>query len=59
MHVRAARRNGLTPEQISEVLLHASVYCGVPAANLAFRVANEALADDDAAEPAEPARGDP
>ena len=46
MHVRAARRNGLTADQISEVLLHAAIYCGVPAANVAFAVAHEALADD-------------
>jgi len=46
MHVRAARRNGLTAEQISEVLLHAAIYCGVPAANVAFAAAREALADD-------------
>jgi 4-carboxymuconolactone decarboxylase len=46
MHVRAARRNGLTPDEIKEVLLHAAVYCGVPAANRAFAVAGEALAED-------------
>src|SRR3954470_4536795 len=33
LHVRAARRNGLTPEEIGEVLLHTAVYAGVPAAN--------------------------
>ncbi len=47
MHVRAARRNGLTAEQISEVLLHSAVYCGVPAANVAFAVANAVLAEED------------
>ncbi|HEY8093754.1 MAG TPA: 3-oxoadipate enol-lactonase [Acidimicrobiales bacterium] len=46
MHVRAARRNGLNAEQISEVLLHAAVYCGVPAANVAFAVARDALAEE-------------
>jgi 4-carboxymuconolactone decarboxylase len=46
MHVRAARRNGLTPEEIGEVLLHTAVYAGVPAANAAFRIAQRALADD-------------
>jgi 3-oxoadipate enol-lactonase/4-carboxymuconolactone decarboxylase len=46
MHVRAARRNGLTPEQISEVLLHAAVYCGVPAANVAFGIADGVLAEE-------------
>ena len=39
MHVRAALRNGLTPEEISEVLLHTAVYAGFPAANAAFAVA--------------------
>ena len=36
MHVRAALRNGLTPDEIKEVLLQAAIYCGVPAANSAF-----------------------
>ena len=43
MHVRAARRNGLTPEEIKEVLLHCAIYCGVPAANAAFAVAQRVL----------------
>src|SRR5499427_5130960 len=43
MHVRAALRNGLTPEQIKEVLLQVAVYAGVPAANRAFAVAAEVL----------------
>ena len=47
-HVRAARRNGLSPEQISEVLLHATIYCGVPAGHAAFAVARQVLEDDDA-----------
>ncbi|HEY8315231.1 MAG TPA: 4-carboxymuconolactone decarboxylase [Gaiellaceae bacterium] len=38
MHIRAARRNGLSYEEIAEVLLHCAVYCGVPAANSAFGV---------------------
>jgi 4-carboxymuconolactone decarboxylase len=46
LHVRAARRNGLTPEEIAEVLLHTAVYCGVPAANSAFHVLERVLADD-------------
>jgi 4-carboxymuconolactone decarboxylase/3-oxoadipate enol-lactonase/4-carboxymuconolactone decarboxylase len=46
MHVRAARRNGLTPEEIKEVLLHAAIYCGVPAANSAFAIAQETLAEE-------------
>jgi AhpD family alkylhydroperoxidase len=45
MHVKAALRNGLTPEQIGEVLLHVSVYAGVPAANRAFPIAQRAIAE--------------
>jgi 4-carboxymuconolactone decarboxylase len=45
MHVKAALRNGLTPEQIGEVLLQVGVYAGVPAANRAFAIAQRALAD--------------
>jgi 4-carboxymuconolactone decarboxylase len=47
MHVRAARRNGLTAAEIGEVLMHTGVYAGVPAANSAFRIAQETLAGDD------------
>ena len=47
MHVRAALRNGLTADEIKEVLLHSAVYCGVPAANAAFAVAQSALAEHD------------
>jgi 4-carboxymuconolactone decarboxylase len=43
MHVRAALRNGLTPAEISEVLLHVAVYAGVPAANLAFVIADKTI----------------
>lgn len=43
LHVRAARNNGVTPEQIKEVLLQAAVYCGVPAANHAFALAKPIL----------------
>ena len=39
LHLRAARRNGLTWDEIKEVLLQAAIYCGVPAANSAFAVA--------------------
>ncbi len=46
MHLRAALRNGLTPEQITEVLLHTAVYAGVPAANRAFAVANRVLGEE-------------
>ncbi|WP_225992817.1 4-carboxymuconolactone decarboxylase [Actinomadura rudentiformis] len=47
MHVRAALRNGLTPEEIKEVLLQTAVYCGVPAANAAFAVAQQVLAEQE------------
>ena len=47
MHVRAALRNGLRPEEIREVLLHAAVYAGVPAANAAFAVAQRVLDERD------------
>jgi 4-carboxymuconolactone decarboxylase len=43
MHVTAGVRNGLTPEDIAEVLLHTAIYAGVPAANAAFQVAQAAL----------------
>ena len=46
MHVRAARRNGMTDEEIKEVLLQCAVYCGVPAANHAFAVALRVLEDE-------------
>jgi 3-oxoadipate enol-lactonase/4-carboxymuconolactone decarboxylase len=46
MHVRAARRNGLTPEEIQEVLLQSAIYCGVPAANTAFAIANRVLNEE-------------
>jgi 4-carboxymuconolactone decarboxylase len=48
LHVRAARRNGLSPEDISEVLLQTAVYCGVPAANSAFQVFERVLEEDGA-----------
>ncbi|WP_019661281.1 4-carboxymuconolactone decarboxylase [Stenotrophomonas hibiscicola] len=43
LHIRAARNNGVTPEQIKEVLLQAAIYCGVPAANHAFALAKPIL----------------
>jgi 4-carboxymuconolactone decarboxylase len=46
MHVRAARRNGLTPEEIAEVILHTALYAGLPAANGAFAIANKVLAEE-------------
>ncbi|CAN5246692.1 hypothetical protein BH24ACT17_BH24ACT17_02670 [soil metagenome] len=47
IHVRAAVRNGLTPEEIGEIFLQSAVYCGVPAANSAFAVARGVLFDLD------------
>jgi 4-carboxymuconolactone decarboxylase len=46
LHVRAAIRNGLTPEEISEVLLHTAIYAGVPAANAALALARRVLTED-------------
>ncbi|WP_420077321.1 3-oxoadipate enol-lactonase [Streptomyces sp. JL3001] len=46
MHVRAALRNGLTPDEIGAVLLQTAVYCGVPAANSAFATAQRVLAEE-------------
>lgn len=48
MHVRAALRNGVSTDEIKEVLLHVAVYAGVPATNRAFKVARDALGRDDA-----------
>jgi 4-carboxymuconolactone decarboxylase len=47
LHLRAALRNGLTREEIVEVLLQSAIYCGVPAANSAFGVAKRILAEPD------------
>jgi 3-oxoadipate enol-lactonase/4-carboxymuconolactone decarboxylase len=46
LHIRGARRNGLTLDEISEVLLQTAVYCGVPAANSAFHVFQRVLDED-------------
>jgi 4-carboxymuconolactone decarboxylase/3-oxoadipate enol-lactonase/4-carboxymuconolactone decarboxylase len=43
MHVRAARTNGLTADEIGEVILHSAVYCGVPVANHGFALARQVL----------------
>lgn len=43
MHLRAALRNGLTVEEITEVILQSAIYSGVPAANTAFRIASRVL----------------
>jgi 4-carboxymuconolactone decarboxylase len=52
MHVRAAIRHGLTPEEIAEVLLHTAVYAGLPAANAAFAIAQATLREDGVLPPA-------
>jgi 4-carboxymuconolactone decarboxylase len=48
LHLRGSFRNGVTREEIREVLLQAAIYCGVPAANSAFRMAQEVFAEMDA-----------
>ena len=45
MHVRAARRNGLTEDEIKELLMQTAISCGVPDANTAFRIASAVLAE--------------
>jgi 4-carboxymuconolactone decarboxylase len=45
MHLRAAFRNGITRAEIKEVLLQTAIYCGVPAANSAFHIAEQVLAE--------------
>ena len=50
MHVHAARRHGLEPAEIAEVLLQTAVYAGAPAANAAFKVADAALRSAEAGE---------
>jgi 4-carboxymuconolactone decarboxylase len=47
MHLRAALRNGLSREEIKEILLQSAIYCGVPAANGAFAVFREVMAEHD------------
>ncbi len=54
MHLRAALRNGLTPDEIKEVLLQVAIYAGVPAANTAFAIARRVLAEAGAV-PGQPA----
>jgi 4-carboxymuconolactone decarboxylase len=56
MHVRAALTNGVTRDEIAEVLLHTAVYAGVPAANTAFAIARRTLDELDGA-PAEGTAG--
>jgi 4-carboxymuconolactone decarboxylase len=50
LHLRAAKNNDVTAEEIREVLLHCAIYCGVPAANAAFHAAKEILGDVDGIE---------
>ena len=54
MHVRAARTNGLTNDEIKELLLQTAIYCGVPDANTAFRIAQKVLAELDAQSDGQP-----
>jgi 4-carboxymuconolactone decarboxylase len=49
LHVRAAFNNGVTMDEMKEVLLQTAIYCGVPAANTAFHLASEVFADMDKA----------
>jgi alkylhydroperoxidase/carboxymuconolactone decarboxylase family protein YurZ len=49
MHVRAAFNNGVTRDEIKELLLQAAIYCGVPAANAAYHSAEAVFAEMDAA----------
>jgi 4-carboxymuconolactone decarboxylase len=46
LHVRGALRNGVTPDEIKEVILHSAVYCGLPAANAAFAIAQRVLDEE-------------
>lgn len=46
LHLRAAKNNGVTRDELREVLLQSAIYCGVPAANAAFQLAEEILADE-------------
>ena len=46
MHVRAGLRNGLSPEEIKEVILHTALYAGLPAANAAFAIAQKVIAEE-------------
>ncbi|MDO5712480.1 MAG: 4-carboxymuconolactone decarboxylase, partial [Micrococcales bacterium] len=47
MHLRSALRNGMTREQVVEVLLQSAIYCSVPSANTAFKIAAKVLAEED------------
>jgi 4-carboxymuconolactone decarboxylase len=56
LHLRAAKNNGVTRDEIKEVLLQTAIYCGVPAANSAFHLADRIFREEDAA-PAEGSQG--
>ena len=49
LHLRAARNNGVTRDEIKEVLLQTAIYCGVPAANSAFHLADKIFKEQDGA----------
>src|SRR5690606_11939104 len=66
MHLKAARNNGVTRDEIKEVLIHSAIYCGIPAANGAFHLAMEVWdqigvesLEQDATEPVVPSSGRP
>ncbi|TDV11403.1 4-carboxymuconolactone decarboxylase [Paraburkholderia caballeronis] len=50
LHLRAAKNNGVTRDQIKEVLMQAAIYCGVPAANSAFHLADKIFREEDSAQ---------
>ncbi|GAA4364498.1 4-carboxymuconolactone decarboxylase [Paeniglutamicibacter cryotolerans] len=50
MHVHAALRNGMTPDEIKEVFLQSAIYCSVPAANTAFKIGKKVLAEYESAQ---------
>jgi 4-carboxymuconolactone decarboxylase len=57
MHIRAALRNGLSRDEIKEILLQTAIYCGVPSANTAFKTAQEVFREVDSTHP-DPAASD-
>ncbi|CAG4922370.1 4-carboxymuconolactone decarboxylase [Paraburkholderia gardini] len=54
LHLRAAKNNGVTRDEIKEVLMQTAIYCGVPAANSAFHLADKLFGEEDAAAAAKP-----
>jgi 4-carboxymuconolactone decarboxylase len=57
LHVRGALNNGVTPQEIQEVMLQVAIYCGIPASLEGFRIAREVLLEAGALEPAAAKRG--